>query len=255
MYDERSVDDFSHFLHRPRWQPPYEGEGYERTFLKSGVVKWVEENRVPPDGPLNMEATAAVLGAEVDLDYGTDHLEKGRTTGTWDDLVVHARSDLSPGERRITIAHELGHVYLSKVLFAGDYSTHAEVFSEYFGHELAMPARKFEKLASVNESTVIALARQYGLSEEAVITQLTFAGKLPRKLIIRKETINEETGQYETVDNVHCFACNVYSHEACENIPKEQLRILDFWRVEVDISPGICVQEIPNYLNRHQTYD
>lgn len=236
------IDDLSFLLRRPRWQPPYEGGGYEETLRKTGAEQWIEENRVPPAGPLDMRATAAIMGATVDLEY--DAPGQGRTTGTWDDIVVHARKDLTPGEQRITIAHELGHVYMSKVLFSGDMSNDAEVFSEYFGHELALPKSHLEEINEPNELTILELAKSYGISERAVVVQLMFAGKLPEQLIVRLKREHPKTGTMEIVDEICCFGCATYSYKPCLSSPEDNLETLDFSGLEIDFDSMRCKQEL-----------
>lgn len=243
------IDDLS-FLRRSRWQPPYEGEGYEETLRKTGAEQWIEENRVPPTGPLDMRATAAILGATVDLEYEAP--EQGRTTGVWDDIIVHARKDLTPGEQRITIAHELGHVYMSKVLFSGDLSNDSEVFSEYFGHELALPKSHLEEINEPNEPTILELAKSYGISERAAVVQLMFTGKLPEQLIVRLKREDSETGAMELVDEICCFGCVTYAYKPCLSSPTDELKTLDFSSLEIDFDSMRCKQELlKEILSKH----
>lgn len=203
---------------RPRWRPPYGGESFETTIRASRCESWISEERVPSTGPLNLEATAAKLDARVDLEYDSRNLEKGRTTDVWTDAVVHARSNLSRKEQRITIAHELGHMYMEKVLFSATLNNDDEIFCEYFGHSLAVPKPAIEVVADADAVTIVELADEHEVSEEAVILRLMFAKKLPPKLRVRSS--NHET--------ICCLGCGSYGYVDCNDFAADDAPLIDF---------------------------
>lgn len=215
---------------RPRWSPPYEGDPFSRTIKLSGCDSWLDDNRVPSEGPLDMVETAKVLGALVDLQYDVRHPEKGRSTGFGKDTVVHARSDLAPQEQRITIAHELGHVYIDKVLLSGTYNNDDETFSEYFGHSAVIPRAALDHLSTIDPTTISSLATNHDVTEDAVIRRLMYAEKLPPKVMI----------QTETVKTIGCLGCTSYGYVNCKDHAVDDLTVLDFEDRTINVSSLKC---------------
>lgn len=131
---------------------------------------------------------------------------------------MHARANLSAQEQRITIAHELGHVYINKVLLAGSYTNYDETFSEYFGHAAVIPSAAIDEISGVDTSSISSLATNHDVTEDIVIRRLMYAEKLPPKLLI----------QTATVRTIGCLGCTSYGYVNCNDHALDSQTVFDF---------------------------
>lgn len=123
-----------------------------------------------PLGPVRsvvklLESAGVVI---FELDLGTHRID-GLSQWVADYPVVVINSALSPSRRRLTLAHELGHLVLHADGYVDDESIDVEEQANAFAAELLMPEVEIRhQLRSLKTAKLIALKREWGVSMQAL---------------------------------------------------------------------------------------
>lgn len=218
----------------------------------TGARRWITLFRSPSRGKLDIQATADNMGVPVtlDLDEMSPH---GITKGLFQEdgeLTIQLRPDLRDGEKRLTMGHEMGHIFLWRALgyVSNEFSATEENFCEEFGREVALPVGELSHIEAVEETTILELMKEHGVSLQCVVFQLMKAGKLPQKIGIdsRIGSVENPEYAYKACRNYLCRACEMNgSLEVCRPAAYE-IPTFDFTDREWSGMLPTCIKE-PNY--------
>jgi IrrE N-terminal-like domain len=158
---------------------------------------------VPPEPPVDVEEIAEMLHLPVVHKHGLHHPKHGRVSGLLlrkgGMAVCVVNADQHPNRTRFSIAHELGHFLLHPpeetyvdprftANFRGDRASEGsdpcEIEANAFAAELLMPAEWVRgsvrpPLDVFEDERVRELARQFGVSQQAMTYRLMNLGLLP----------------------------------------------------------------------------
>lgn len=150
--------------------------------------KWIELVREPRDGPLDIEGTAENMG--IPLEYGETYIgASGETHWRDEKSNIPTSIVLCDGRKiesqRLTMGHEMGHVFLSTVLGAPhggpiDYSV--ENFCEAFGQEVVLPSAAVTGVGDAGRAEIESFQLSYGIELQDTIIQLMRNRRLPPKV-------------------------------------------------------------------------
>lgn len=123
-----------------------------------------------PMGPVrsltNLLESAGVI--TFDLDLGTHRID-GLSQWVADYPVVVVNTHLTPSRRRMTLAHELGHLVLHADGYVDDEEIDVEGQANSFAAEFLMPEAEIRhELRNLKIAKLIALKREWGVSMQAL---------------------------------------------------------------------------------------
>lgn len=162
--------------------PPHE------FLVACGAIEWIRKHRVPPNGPLVAEATAAQLGIKYrEEKMATDGAAFLRATDG--PISIFVREDIEKDQKRLVLGHELGHYFLYFALGRDikGRDEFEESFCEAFGFETALPQDALTDITDVTPELIKELMETYQSGLNVVLHQLQRAGKLP--LFVGIETL------------------------------------------------------------------
>ncbi len=204
--------------------------GHEAVFALTGAAKWIEKHRVPRKGPLDLEATALLLGVPISFDDDKCGAALGvtfglpGTNGEDQPLEVAIREDFE--QARVTFGHEVGHIFLGLALNMRHQRSHpVEDFCDLFGLELAMPLSENIDAVDVNEELLLEYSSKFGVRMSEVIKQFIRKGLLPERLYV-DSIIDWGLRAGSMVRNAVCMPCQ-RDYGSCKGQPPPE-RILRF---------------------------
>ncbi|ABE62197.1 protein of unknown function DUF955 [Nitrobacter hamburgensis X14] len=148
---------------------------------------------------IDLEAIAWTLGVKVR--YARLDKCEARIAGSASSAIVTIRSDASPGRKRFSLGHELGHWHrdrgktlVCRQVDIGNRSLRAldpERIADDFAADLLMPSYMFEpevrKLPKLNFAGIRKLAERYNVSLTAAAIRAVEKARLPTLLVCHRE--------------------------------------------------------------------
>ena len=203
----------------------------EFVFNTLGAEAWIKRNVVYKDGAVDINATSLNMG--IPVHYSLTGLPDSEVFGLAATTGIINRSEpieifLSDTphhlvDRNASFGHELGHVFLDKMLGVCSLGNiNEERFCDYVGLMVAVPDAEIESLGEISEASIMMLAERLGVSQGTVIERLMRLEKLPPR-VAYDMTLPIDTGnpyyKGKVVRNAICLPC--IDHQ--EHPPTEDL--------------------------------
>jgi hypothetical protein len=219
--------------------------------LRTEVEEWIDRYRVPYDGPLDLKATAARIGFELEVGPwywrdGEPMMSQGCYIWTPEGRRILINTWRPHLEWTVTFGHEVAHDYLQHVLrmpkgmIPAEYPAKEpyEQFCEWFGYAMALPTRWLRQRGTTDIETI---SREMQVDAETVIYQLWQADMGPDirtydYIVYCRFCHDPEVGNFAACP---CHALqSVALRPLVEKLNRRELRRE---RVEVRVPPGVPI--------------
>jgi hypothetical protein len=222
----------------------------DHLFESTRAAEWIKEVRTETGGKLDMQATADSLGIPLVLGTavidGEEVFSDGCITGLGEKtglepIAIYVGPDMHIENQLLTFGHEVGHLFLEKVVGLWTHTRgrnfDVENFCEYFGREMVVSHDELKVVNPLNQEAITELMARYGASHQTIIFQLIMAGKLPTRVVLDSE-IGEAPNpfySYKVGRSIICIECELgISHSNYEE--GDSTPLLDFRGYEWDSS-------------------
>lgn len=205
-----------------------------------------------PLGPIRsisalLEAAGVII---IDTDLGTQRID-GMSQWVGDFPIIILNRDMAPSRRRMTLAHELGHLILHGDGYIDD-GIDVEDQANEFAAEFLMPETEIRsQLRNAKPQRLIALKREWGVSIQALFE---------RKYRLGLATANERTAFYKTINSKGWRTHEPIEDEVFVETPKLAPSLLESFKAagltekEFATAAGFAPGNIPAELRPKQPH-
>ncbi|MGY4893683.1 MAG: ImmA/IrrE family metallo-endopeptidase [Candidatus Saccharimonadota bacterium] len=203
----------------------------EFVFDTLGAHSWIKRNVVYKDGAVDIDGTSLNMGIPVHYSLtglpDSEVFGLAATTGiiNKNEPVEIFLSDTPHhlADRNASFGHELGHVFLDKMLGVCSIGNiNEERFCDYVGLMIAIPDTEIEALGEISGASIMMLAEQLNVSHGTVIERLMRLEKLPPRVAYDITlSIDTDNPYYKgkVVRSVICLPCiDDYEHLPTEDL-------------------------------------
>ena len=206
-----------------------------------GVDKFIEEIRVPQEGPLDINATAEAIDIPVYIDETIRN--HAVISGLHDkDSPIEIRISEFSNEKTLSFAHEVGHFLLYLEGHNNKYTYNIEEsFCEYFGRKLSMPNVDGLIIEDISGELLEDLSKEYQVRVSSLAIWLMEKGVFPEQLIIDTRNPASDNPDYsqKVTRHILCLKCE---YGICEDrgiqYEGESIPLLDLTSHELGKSFG-----------------